>query len=193
MVNQYFEVNLEKERVFADVHFTLFFVAIINALIGCLIYFLAMRVAENTWVKMEALDTNHYIAIRQQYDQVRKQMKNIRYDAAVNAEKKNRKSSDNSSVSTSSLSPGEIESESYPANQTPTFSSLSSNSKEREKNFVSTIGALLEKPANTLSFGQHNLLKGILQKKHDELLVQLRFHDLRVHFIETHDLPSNFR
>ena len=149
-LHQYFEVDLTKEKIFADVHFTLFYVAIINAFMGCVAYALAMRVAERTWVKMEALDANHYLAIRTQFQLVKQELKKL--------EKSTRP-------------------EIYSTNHS----------------LVSLIGPLLKSPAQILRLGQQSWVKGMLKEKYNELILQIKFHDLRVQFIEKNKLPSNFR
>lgn len=170
LIHQNFEVNLEKERIFADVHFTLFFVAIINALMGCITYILAMQVAESRWVKMEALDTNHYVAIRSQFHQVQKQMKKIE-----SKNKRFRKYNNNHQTPTTD----DARTDTFAANHEAPTNHEPSNLKQK----VSLIEI----------WGAHDMFKGVLRKKYANLLVQLRFHDLRVHFIEKHSLPAKFR
>ena len=159
LIHQYFEVNLEKERIFADVHFTLFFVAIINALMGCIIYILAMQVAESRWVNMEALDTNHYVAIRAQFHQVQKQLRNL----------ENPNNNNHHSTTTS-------------MDKNDEFSTNDDTVVTNDR--IVTLTQIL---------GRNDMFKAVLRKKHTSLLVQLRFHDLRVHFIEKHNLPATFR
>ncbi len=166
----YVDFDLQKERVFADIHFTLFFVAIINALISCVIYSISSNVATKRWVRLETLDSNHYIAFRQEFHQIEQHLKKL-----ANPKKLKHNSSfyNNNNI--------QIENQS--------FSDPSSNSG----NFLSFVSSVLKKPAHNLSFGQHGILTGLLEKKHQELLVQLRFHEIRVHFIETHGLKANFK
>ena len=175
----YDDLNLRKERIFADIHFTLFFVAIINAFMSCIIYSLASRVATNRWVKLEVLDVNHYVATRRQFDQVQKQMKIVESD--------HKKSSGYNNGSSNRDKTNSVPTESFSVN--PTERTKNNNND----NFVTFVGTVLDKPSNTFRFGQHDVLKGILKKKHAQLLVQLRFHELRVHFIETNQLKPNFR
>lgn len=180
LLNQFFEVNLEKERIFADVHFTLFFVAIINALMACIIYILAMIVAHQRWVKMETLDLEMYVAIRQEFDQVQAQLKALQKRAKAN--KDGNSNSNHTTSSDSSSFEQDWSQQNNPNNTT----------NNKNKNLVSVIGTIMENPT-ALRLGQHGTLIGILEKKYAGLLVQIRFHDMRVHFIETHSLPSNFR
>ena len=58
--------------------------------------------------------------------------------------------------------------------------------------FITFVGTALDQSIN-MRFGQADHLRNLLKKKHAELLVQLRFHELRVHFIETHSLKANFK
>lgn len=168
LVNQFFEVNLEKERIFADVHFTLFFVAIINALMACIIYLLSMMVAHQRWVKMETLDFNHYVAIRQEFDQVEAQMKRLRRGVEFNR----------TDTDTNDSSTPQYHDDNRDAGNGGTL--------------ITNIGKMMDKP-NALKLGQHGTFIAILDRKYSELIVQIRFHDMRVHFIEKHNLPKNFR
>jgi hypothetical protein len=230
IIHQYYaDLDLKKERIFADVHFTLFFVAIINALMSCILYFLSLKVAENQWVKMEALDINHYVAFRKQFDQVKAKIE-IMEQKKQNQGGGGRKERTTRRTSQHSCNDGHHEesffdntgnmdkdddyydyedqkggqkSQSYSQQQkqqksstssSSTISSSSSSTTVSDKNFVAVIGKILNKPlGENLSFGHHNLLMGVLRKKYAELLIQLRFHELRVHFIEKHHLPSNFK
>ena len=184
LLNQFFEVNLEKERIFADVHFTLFFVAIINAFMACIIYILAMIVAHQRWVKMETLDFNHYVAIRQEFDQVEAQLKSLKKRAKANIDGNSKNDNRNSNHTYSDSSSFEQD--------WPQQNNTNNNTNKKNPNLVSVIGTMMDNP-NVLRLGQHGTLLGILEKKYAGLLVQIRFHDMRVHFIETHSLPSNFR
>ena len=144
LVHQFFEVNLEKERIFADVHFTLFFVAIINALMACIIYILSMVVAHQRWVKMETLDFNHYVAIRQEFDQVEAQLKTL-HKRMGKIIRDDTERDDLSDVS-------------------------SSNEKTRKDGkFINVIGTMVEKPY-LLTLGQQGTLKAILEKKYSDLI-----------------------
>lgn len=60
-------MNEKAVQVFEGVHYVLFFVAIINALQCCILYYLSIRVAKKNWVQVERIDIDHYIAIRQQF------------------------------------------------------------------------------------------------------------------------------
>ncbi len=252
-VHKYYnDLDLQKERIFADVHFTLFFVAIINALMSCIIYVLASKLAERRWVTMETLDIDHYVAFRKQFDQVQEKidfLDNKKTNATGNnndsssnstsyttGESTRNGSNSNSNSNNNSKQRAPAKSKRSPLSMThsergndffrdnddsydpesgqqhselhsATKSNLSSqNMKKRmnssdsnnnssqdngNTNFVSFLGTVLKK--DELPFGQHNLIRGILEKKHAELLIRLRFHELRVHFIEKHHLKYNFR
>ncbi len=128
LVHHYYsDLNLQVERVFAEVHFTLFFVAIINALMSSLLYFLAARVADEQWDKHETVDIDHYVVVRKNFDAMEEQMKAIDDYAQ---------------------------------------------------------GGIRLLMAN---------LKKLTDSKYRDLLVQVRFHELRVHFIESNDLDPRFR
>ena len=147
LVHHYYEdLNITVERMFAEVHFTLFFVAIINALMSSLLYFLATKVAEQQWDRMETVDLDHYVAVRRQFDALEEQMKAIRD---------------------------------------------SERGKRRNRNECSEIDAgeinVFEKVM------QHAKYPRMLNVKYNRLLVQVRFHELRIHFIESNDLDPKFK
>lgn len=147
---------IETERVFAEVHFTLFFVVIINAIMSSLLYFLSTKVAQNKWFRMEAIDLDHYVAVRKQFDAVNDELKKLKSKQIASRSKKN-------------------------------------------KDHRQSTGEILEAPLTNKHeywakrFWGNYVTKNMLRSKQRELLVQVRFHEMRVHFIESHKLPHNFR
>jgi len=85
---------------------------------------------------MEAIDLDHYVAVRKQFESVNKDLKELMMNYSSSAESK---------------------------------------------------GKLLHR------FWKSTVTKMMLHRKRNELLTQVRFHDMRVHFIESHKLPHNFR
>ena len=78
MVQHYYgDMNKNVKQVFAKVHFTLFYVAIINALMSCLLYFCAMHFANKHWIRLETVDVDHYVAIRKKFDALEEQLNNM--------------------------------------------------------------------------------------------------------------------
>lgn len=150
MVSHYYgDMNKNVKQVFAKVHFTLFYVAIINALMSCLLYFCAMHFANKHWVRLETVDVDHYVAIRKKFDALEEQLNSMNVSSDGNNTSMNNQSSN------------------------------SSNEK-------STVA----KPLNL--FDKSNY-RHLLNAKYRKLLVQVRFHELRLHFIESNGLDPRFR
>jgi predicted Holliday junction resolvase-like endonuclease len=154
LVQHYYkDMNKTVKQVFYEVHFTLFYVAIINAIMSCLLYFFASRVAEKQWVRLEKVDLDHYVAIRKQFDAFKEQLQAIK------------KSKDASKKSGSNLRQDSL------SNNTNVMFQLLTESR--------------------IPFLKANLKK-MLNNKYRKLLVQVRFHELRVHFIESNGLDPRF-
>jgi len=58
---------IEKETVFAQFHFMLFYTTIFNAIQSCMVAYGSKRISKNLWVKSEAMDLDHYAAIRREF------------------------------------------------------------------------------------------------------------------------------
>ena len=201
---------VKTEMVFAEVHFTLFFVVIINAIMSSLLYFLSSRVAKNQWVRMEAIDLDHYVAVRNQFDDVNKKIEELKANQIYNKAKKNansngNKKSDNKHQRAVSfdLREEEVGSEeiqrqqqNYYATDKSNLSGHSSggfNSRSKSNSGGGSGSGSGRTEHWFTSFYNDIVTKNVLKKKHRELLVQVRFHELRVHFIESHKLPPNFK
>lgn len=158
LVHHYYtDLNIKVEFVFAEVHFTLFFVAIINAIMSCLLYFFASQVAESQWFRLETVDLDHYVAIRKQFDALEEQLQAI-------------KSSDRPTN-----------------NNTKNQVKLQHQHSSRETNtFIQALNI------SKIPFLKANI-KQMINVKYRSLLVQVRFHELRVHFIESNGLDPRFR
>lgn len=154
LVHHYYpDLNIKVEFVFAEVHFTLFFVAIINAIMSCLLYFFASQVAESQWFRLETVDIDHYVAIRKQFDALEEQMQAI-------------KSSEHGGKSQKNIQHQNSSKETNTFIQAMTFSMIPSVKGN---------------------------IKQMINVKYKSLLVQVRFHELRVHFIESNRLDPRFR
>jgi len=64
MHSYYVGFNVDIELVFADVHFLLFYTAIINAVQTILLHRLTMMYARRRWTRSEELDINQYVLLR---------------------------------------------------------------------------------------------------------------------------------
>lgn len=63
-------LDVEKEKVFAKVHFFLFFTAVINALQTFILAVMCFLVSDRMWRKTEALDVMSYVNIREDFDRL---------------------------------------------------------------------------------------------------------------------------
>jgi hypothetical protein len=64
--------------VFAKVHFTLFYTAVLNAMQTVLLAFLSFRISRRLWVDTESLSLNNYVEIREEFDHVNQQLQSLR-------------------------------------------------------------------------------------------------------------------
>jgi hypothetical protein len=118
---KYYEgINKERKDVFADVHFCLFYTAILNAFQSVLVAVVTTHVSSKLWVSTEHLELDHYVEIREAFDAVQYEIEVARVLTKWNP-----------------------------------FSSL--------------------------------------RARYLKLLVQVRFHELRLHFLEGNDLPLTLK
>lgn len=179
VIHHYFKINVAVELVFAEVHFTLFFVAIINAIMNSLLYFFSHQVAYRQWVRMEAIDLDHYVAIRKQFDSIQGQLE------LTKEENKRKISKDNSNRQ---LAKGQ-------RSRLVKFDVNENDNCEVETNTVSNNQSSM---AEYTTLGTRlSILKSKLKQRMDwkyrQLLVQVKFHELRVHFIEVNNLDPKFK
>jgi hypothetical protein len=130
----YSNLNVARELVFADVHFTLFFTALFNAFQSVSVAMVATRVSNRLWVKTEDLELDHYVEIREEFDRVSQQ-----------------------------LYPGDHDETTRPG-----------------------VYQQLRNMGVSLLFPR-------MRGRYLELLVQVRFHQLRLHFLEGNNLPVTLK
>lgn len=120
---------------FTDVHYLLFYTAILNAIQSYILYLGCRRQTLIWWVKTEELALNHYIELRGEFDRL-KQKLDMRRD---------------------------------PNSEGPTT--------------IQTFWINFRK----------TLAHPVLVRKYHRLLVQVRFHELRINIIRANKLPLKFR
>lgn len=141
-MHKYWEqFNYHVEATFVDVHFTLFYTALFNALQGCLIRIIAGW-RTDSWTQTEDIDVGHYVAIRKEYDRVDRKLKAI---------------------------DGEF-----------------GNVIKSDESYLGRLRAACKLAKNRIRHPR-------LSRRRNELLVPIRYHELRTHFLETNDLPSSFK
>jgi hypothetical protein len=131
----YADLNVARELVFADVHFTLFFTALFNAFQSVSVAMVATRVSNRLWVKTENLELDHYVEIREEFDRVSHQL--------------------------------------YP------YDDHDETTRPGVYQQLRNMGVSLMYPR--------------LRGRYSELLVQVRFHQLRLHFLEGNNLPLTLK
>lgn len=157
IMQSYIAYDKTKKAVFADVHFGLFYTAVLNAIQTCLVAFFATRVAMYQWCRTETLELNHYVEVREEFDRIRRKLERIH-----NGGKKGGKEG---------AAGGDADADAE---------------------------AVIE---GDDAFDVHPTFVGIwdrirhpyLKSKYNQLLVQVRFHELRVHFLQTYNLPLKFK
>ena len=132
IIKYYDNLDKEKKEVFGDVHFAIFYTAILNAIQSCLTALFTRRNSTKLWVDTEHLELDHYVEIREEYDRVAEQI--YEHDSAWG---------------------GKI------------------------GKWVRNIVLFLRQPG--------------LVSRYQELRVQIRFHELRLHFLESNNLPLNLK
>ncbi len=192
ILHKYYEgLVIQTEKVFAEVHFTLFFVVIFNTVMSSLLYVLSCYVANNQWSRTEAIDLDHYVAVRKEFEDVNRKIEMLKVERRSHVEKRESPVKGQSHVKKVSFHMQEDQLDLSGRLQTPASASASASAS-----------APLPAPASVLErknswmrefWMQSITRKQVLVRKQRELLVQVRFHDLRVHFIEAHKLPPNFR
>jgi hypothetical protein len=132
IIKYYDDLDKEKKEVFGDVHFAIFYTAILNAFQSCLTALFTRRNSTKLWVDTEHLELDHYVEIREEYDRV--------------------------------------------------VELIHQHDSERG----GKIGKWIR---NFVLFLRRPGLVG----RYQELRVQIRFHELRLHFLESNNLPLNLK
>lgn len=132
IIKYYDDLDKEKKEVFGDVHFAIFYTAILNAFQSCLTALFTRRNSTRLWVDTEHLELDHYVEIREEYDLV---------EQLIHEEDSGRG--------------GKI------------------------GKWIRNIVLFIRQPG--------------LVSRYQELRVQIRFHELRLHFLESNNLPLNLK
>ena len=161
----YDDLNVAQELIFADVHFTLFFTALFNAFQSCVMAFFISRNSYRLWVQTEYQDLHHYVEIREEFDRLDKELNKFREPEQIS-----------------------------PFNTKTTGRGSQSRTSQR---WFTVEGAALRgefrHSMQSIRRTGYSLLRTIrypvLSRKHSNLLVQVRFHELKFHFIQANKLP----
>lgn len=167
----YTDLNVAQELIFADVHFTLFFTALFNAFQSCILAFFISRNSHRLWVQTEYQDLHHYVEIREEFDRLDKELRKFREPLSVHGTSSDSKKTNRSS---SSLR------QSMAAQMWAT---------EESDHVRGEFGYSLQSIKTIWYFLLRSARYPRLSRKHDDLLVQVRFHELKFHFIQANKLP----
>jgi hypothetical protein len=148
--NYWKNMNVAREKVFAGVHFALFYTAVLNAFQSCILAAFSSRHSTRAWVVTEHLELDHYIELREEFERVQGKLRR--------------------------------------------HGVLDDN--EEEENLSSS--RLVE------NFSMKGILRAfrllalqirdpLLRTRYNKLLVQVRFHQMRLHLLEGHDLPVTLK
>lgn len=134
----YAGLDVPKEKVFAYCHFLLFFTAIFNALQSAIQAFFAIRVSNRLWARTEELELHHYVAIREEFEDLERVVKRLKPD------------------------------------------------RHGRMSFCDKIFSKLHRIGSEIA-------NPYIFRKYRRLLVQIRFHELRVHFLQANALPLKLK
>ena len=169
-------IDFEKERVFADVHYCLFFTAIFNALQTFLLAIISFAISRRKWVQTESLELDHYVELREEFDRCKAELRRLKLRRII--------------------------SDSEPSDDVEKFGADGNHDVydlELQRN--DSMKSLKYTSFSLSCEGLRNLVKGFmdlirfpgLKRKHNELLVQVRYHELRVHFLQSQQLPLKLK
>ena len=151
LLHKYWEqFNIAYEVVFIDIHFMLFYTAVINAIQSSLVRVLTTRLTNKQWTMTEDIDIYHYVAIRKEFDRLEQQ---FQLDSSI-----------------------------------PT--SVVHGDSSTDQGFFPTNQTYLRNTLRDIAFRIRHPYKSSRKKA---LIVPVRFHELRAHFIESNNLPQKFK
>jgi len=171
MHEYYDDLDVAAEAVFVDVHFVLFYTAIFNAIFSALLAAFAHHVSRRIWVRTEELELNHYVEIREEFDLIRSKL----FGISGQSKRKSIIEQQNNSLSTN-------------------IKNISNSFQQSTYEFYDSSGRSCLTSLKKFGMG---IFYGIkyprMKQKHDKLLIQVRFHELRVHFLQAYDLPLKLK
>jgi len=168
--------NFEMEVVFVDVHFMLFYTAVFNAIQSVLVRVVSARRTDRAWVQTEDIDIGHYVAIRKEFDRVDNELKRVEQELDHESEGVGRNDRNASSE--------------RPRLGVPLGERGQQQQQRQSQSFLASIRDYFRETINDISL---RIRHPQLSHRKRELLVPLRFHELRAHFIDTNNLPPKFK
>jgi hypothetical protein len=169
LLHKYYSgLNVAQEKVFADVHFTLFFTALFNAVQSCIAAFFITRRSHSLWVMPEYQDAGHYVEIREEFDRINKELLSMK-------------------GGTESISDDGKDD----ANQT--MSATQRIFRRCTTDDMDNITTEMKYMLNNIKAIWRSIIQFTryprLSYRYHDLLVQVKFHELKYHFIQANKLP----
>lgn len=170
------DLNYDKKEVFGDVHFALFYTAIFNSLQSMILAFAVRRISKRMWIRAEELELGHYVEVREEFERVSQRVEEIRAKRrAVLHPAQNQ-----SSPSTSSCEHEDGENDATKRNS--------------GKRHLNSILGFNDGSWRDIFYRLWDLLRyPQLMQQYNSLLIQVRFHELRVHFLQAYNLPPKLK
>ena len=185
LVEEYYpSYDKARKSVFADVHFLLFYTAIVNALFSIITAMIVTRISKQLWIQTELLEIYHYNEIQQTFLQIEKEL-----NALHSSKAKTEITSDNRDLpqSPSSTSDPEVGTKNDASSPDNTSNDVAATLWDDPW----TYGQMNVRNVYT-SFMDHIRYPN-LKHQYDTLLSQIRFHDLRSHIIGSYQLPKQLK
>jgi len=168
-------MDKEKKDVFGAVHFALFYTAIFNAFQSVVLCFITTRISQKLWVQTEALELNHYVEVREEFQRVEELMR------------KKHQSKSKSKDSEAASSTGSDEDIANAVEK----SGMQQDEESEDPYHSEYVFEVSWRGLRSLFARMMDLVRfPQLMKRYNELLVQVRFHELRVHFLQSNNLPA---
>lgn len=151
ILHNYWEnLNVAREKVFAGVHFALFYTALFNAFQSCVLAACSSRHSTKSWVVTEHLELDHYIELREEFERLQGKLRRRGvYD---------------------------------------------DNEGEENVSGSFTVDAFsikgIRRAYRVLAL---QIRDPMLRTKYNKLLVQVRFHQMRLHLLEGNNLPITLK
>jgi hypothetical protein len=171
-----------RKTVFTDVHFLFFYTAILNAIFSVCTTVLVVRASRKEWIQTESLELNHYVEIRETFSRVEKELDQLR---AKSKRRVRRRKTENGSSNAGTAQELGLES-SHPND--PERGNLQSLNGSSEKDLWA-----FQSWDQVWTSVLDQLRYPALNHQYYSLLKQIRFHELRVHIVQSYNLPSQIK
>ncbi len=155
----------------------LFYTAVFNAIQSVLVRIVSARRTDRAWVQTEDIDIGHYVAIRKEFDRVDNELKQVERQLDHEEEGIGKDGGNE---------PPERPRLGVPRNE----NEQQQQEQQQSVSFLASVRDYFREAINDLSL---RFRHPQLSHRKRELLVPLRFHELRAHFIDTNNLPPKFK